>query len=213
MPTNISIRFLTGRAHLHHWQAHHSDGKVDWPPSPWRLLRALVAAAGSGLTTLPDPIAPSLLDTDGGGDVLPLSRLTALLCAISAPPDIWLPRTSGGHTRHFLPIHKDHTVKNSGSAVFDTFACISKDTPIAFHWPLVSLDQEKRDDLARILRRLTYFGRAESWCEATASVALPPELKADVTHWCCRCIEAACKPRSEERRVGKECRSRWSPYH
>src|SRR5256885_5773150 len=24
---------------------------------------------------------------------------------------------------------------------------------------------------------------------------------------------AACWPRSEERRVGKECRSRWSPYH
>src|SRR5260221_11629198 len=23
----------------------------------------------------------------------------------------------------------------------------------------------------------------------------------------------ACTPRSEERRVGKECRSRWSPYH
>src|SRR5688572_33294123 len=22
-----------------------------------------------------------------------------------------------------------------------------------------------------------------------------------------------CRPRSEERRVGKECRSRWSPYH
>ena len=25
--------------------------------------------------------------------------------------------------------------------------------------------------------------------------------------------EAAKKGRSEERRVGKECRSRWSPYH
>ena len=25
--------------------------------------------------------------------------------------------------------------------------------------------------------------------------------------------EAALKQRSEERRVGKECRSRWSPYH
>ena len=24
---------------------------------------------------------------------------------------------------------------------------------------------------------------------------------------------AACEARSEERRVGKECRSRWSPYH
>ena len=25
--------------------------------------------------------------------------------------------------------------------------------------------------------------------------------------------ESPCVPRSEERRVGKECRSRWSPYH
>ena len=26
-------------------------------------------------------------------------------------------------------------------------------------------------------------------------------------------IICVCDPRSEERRVGKECRSRWSPYH
>src|SRR5687768_12678134 len=26
-------------------------------------------------------------------------------------------------------------------------------------------------------------------------------------------IKARCRLRSEERRVGKECRSRWSPYH
>ena len=26
-------------------------------------------------------------------------------------------------------------------------------------------------------------------------------------------VNAEGKPRSEERRVGKECRSRWSPYH
>src|SRR3990172_1100943 len=53
MPTAISIRFLTGRAHLHPWDTHHSEGRVDWPPAPWRLLRALVAVAGRGLTTLP----------------------------------------------------------------------------------------------------------------------------------------------------------------
>src|SRR5256885_10448184 len=29
----------------------------------------------------------------------------------------------------------------------------------------------------------------------------------------CRLAAAALDPRSEERRVGKECRSRWSPYH
>ena len=28
-----------------------------------------------------------------------------------------------------------------------------------------------------------------------------------------KCIEDGLKARSEERRVGKECRSRWSPYH
>ena len=28
-----------------------------------------------------------------------------------------------------------------------------------------------------------------------------------------RVMGLADKPRSEERRVGKECRSRWSPYH
>ena len=27
------------------------------------------------------------------------------------------------------------------------------------------------------------------------------------------CSSSADKTRSEERRVGKECRSRWSPYH
>ena len=26
-------------------------------------------------------------------------------------------------------------------------------------------------------------------------------------------LDALCRARSEERRVGKECRSRWSPYH
>src|SRR5215217_2851937 len=35
------------------------------------------------------------------------------------------------------------------------------------------------------------------------------------TTWCCTsCWPTCCRgQRSEERRVGKECRSRWSPYH
>src|SRR5256885_8785374 len=43
------------------------------------------------------------------------------------------------------------------------------------------------------------------------SVRLPVFDKSKVT----RGVEAAIFPttRSEERRVGKECRSRWSPYH
>src|SRR5258708_2037948 len=33
------------------------------------------------------------------------------------------------------------------------------------------------------------------------------------TRWWPAACEPACSCRSEERRVGKECRSRWSPYH
>src|SRR2546430_7631036 len=32
-------------------------------------------------------------------------------------------------------------------------------------------------------------------------------------HGCTRGVWPVCRHRSEERRVGKECRSRWSPYH
>ena len=49
-------------------------------------------------------------------------------------------------------------------------------------------ETEKRD----------YIQRVDKWTEETF-----PELMAHAESWM----------RSEERRVGKECRSRWSPYH
>ena len=194
MPLYISIRFLTGRAHLHHWHAHHSDGKVDWPPSPWRLLRALVAVAGTGLTSLPEPLDESISDT--ADDPLPVSRLADVLAMLAASPNIWLPRTGGGHTRQFLP----KEFKSTGSAVFDTFATVSKETPIVFEWTEVDgiTGDARFTDLQTLLRRLTYFGRAESWCDATANTEPPPELKPDVSHWCCLALEPGVKPTERE---------------
>ena len=198
MALTISISFLTGRAHLHHWQAHHSDGKVDWPPSPWRFLRALVAAAGSGLTSLPEPLDAKIEPT--AGDDLPVTRLANLLGALAYPPIIWLPRTGGGHTRQFLPRHAGGTVKSTGSAVFDTFATISKRTPVVFEWADAassSVDQ-KFADLQTLLRRLNYFGRAESWCDATASLERPVTLIPERTHWRCVCLTDGTKPAGRE---------------
>jgi len=194
MPLYIAIRFLTGRAHLHHWHAHHSDGKVDWPPSPWRLLRALVAAAGTGLTSLPEPLDESISDTSD--DLLPVSRIADVLARLAAPPKIWLPRTGGGHTRQFLP----KEFKSTGSAVFDTFATVSKETPIVFEWAAANCGtgDVRFSDLQTVLRRLAYFGRAESWCDATAHTERPPELKPDVSHWCCLALEPGGKPNGRE---------------
>jgi hypothetical protein len=198
MPLTISIRFLTGRAHLHHWQAHHSDGRVDWPPSPWRLLRALVAAAGSGLTSLPEPLDTTIADLPD--DILHASRLANLLAALANPPVIWLPRTGGGHTRQFLPRHAGGTVKPTGSVVFDTFATVSKETPVVFEWPRVHFTpgDSRFSDLQILLRRLTYFGRAESWCDAAASLAMPGGVKRAETHWPCVCLENDLKPEGRE---------------
>ncbi|MDY0041904.1 MAG: hypothetical protein RBS57_16445, partial [Desulforhabdus sp.] len=230
MSVTISIQFLTGRAHLHHWQAHHSDGKVDWPPSPWRLLRALVAVAGRGLTTLPEvdyiastgkkPKAPrkrpialgppvdyvSLPDNWHAAesiDIIPLSRLTALLASLSCAPEVWLPKTSGGHTRQFFPIHEGRIVRPTGSAIFDSFAVVQKDQAICYHWPNIVLEprDQRLKDLEVILQRMTYFGRAESWCQASVILAAPGDIDGVhhyVTHWPCICLEDGSRPPGRE---------------
>lgn len=287
MSLTISIRFLTGRAHLHPWQAHHSEGKVEWPPSQWRLLRALVAVAGRGLTSLPHPdeeppsrpepvvgvpgmskpkergvppeakkklsfskakqtlaLKQQLTDAeadawkaanpvegfadalerlrelaaapepvamaDVASDEIPLSRLARLLHAVSVPPTIWLPKTSGGHTRQYLPIHEGGMIKNTGSAVFDTFATIRKDQPLLFHWPSQELDEHQQADLKLLLDRMTYFGRTESWCRAEAHTCALEDITAEgsdgivpgQTHWQCVCIEE----RSHATPTGKDYR-------
>lgn len=228
MSLAISLRFLTGRAHLHPWQTHHSEGRVEWPPSHWRLLRALVAVAGRGLTTLPvpdffadpgrkprktkknpNPAWPpegfnALPDNFAGDteDEIPLSRLAALLHALSATPTIWLPKSGGGHTRQYFPIHK--------STVFDTFATVRKDQPTLFHWYGVDLNDHQLQELRLLLGRMTYFGRAESWCDASVHTVALPEIEADglskidpnETHWECRCIDEDehAEPEGEEYR-------------
>jgi len=266
VPTAISIRFLTGRAHLHPWDTHHSEGRVDWPPAPWRLLRALVAVAGRGLTALPmwdatppprpvpeapfagtlskrgvpagardklsfskakgrltlreplsddeaaawtranpaaeftaalaelrrrealpDPVAmPNVAE-----DAVPVSRLAALLGRLAEAPEIWLPRTSVGHTRHFFTIHESGVTRTTGSAVFDTFAVVDKAQPVVFLWPAVEIDEGQREDLRGLLKRLAYFGRAESWCATEYSPTPPAEAELGRTHWRAICWEDA----------------------
>ena len=39
------------------------------------------------------------------------------------------------------------------------------------------------------------------------------EIKTKINKWDLMKLKSFCTARSEERRVGKECRSRWSPYH
>ena len=53
-----------------------------------------------------------------------------------------------------------------------------------------------------------YGGLANTWDYGPLGVELKNNVK---RAWWKKFVQE--NPRSEERRVGKECRSRWSPYH
>ena len=52
---------------------------------------------------------------------------------------------------------------------------------------------------------------SRSWPTMYSTKVLRAEAKSRAS--ACQRAASCASPRSEERRVGKECRSRWSPYH
>src|SRR5690606_1950215 len=80
---NIVLHFPAGRYHATPWGRHVNEGDVEWPPSPLRLLRALLAVGFNrlGWAAVPD-VGRRLLEA--------LSRV---------PPVFHLPPASAAHTR------------------------------------------------------------------------------------------------------------------
>lgn len=158
MPT-LSIRFIGGHYHATPWDKAQNEGAVEWPPSPWRLLRALIATGYAKLPEwqegTPPPLARSLIE-----------RLAAVL------PSYRLPPATGAHTRHYLPVSGTTTLVLDARAVVGT-----GHAPLLVHWPVEPTPEEQAlfDTLAA---RLGYLGRAESWteCETTASPASAPSV-------------------------------------
>jgi CRISPR-associated protein Csb2 len=175
----ISFRFLTGRYHATPWGRHVNEGAVEWPPSPWRILRAMIAAWKRTVPKIAEAEVKPILE-----------KLAA------KPPEFVLPPASTGHTRHFMPL-KDKKpdpkqnrdvieraalagiprelirIKNP-TLVFDTFVALSRDTPVIVRWPDASLEGSQRETLACILKNLNTLGRSESWCDAALVSDLGP---------------------------------------
>ena len=150
----IAFRFLAGRFHATPWGQHVNEGQPEWPPSPWRLLRALVATWKRALPGLPE------------------ERVSALIAKLTCPPGFRLPRATLAHSRHYMPTIEGGRYKST--LVFDTFAALSPGNPVVAVWPEVALESDERETLAALLCALPYLGRAESWVEARLDEA-PPE--------------------------------------
>lgn len=142
----VSLRFLAGRYHATPWGRHVNEGAVEWPPSPWRILRAMVAA---WKRTLPE---------------LEQEQVEPILRALATLPQFVLPPASTGHTRHYMPWFKKGP--EDRTLVFDAFVVVRRDAMLVINWPDAALDDTQRQILGRILANLNTLGRSESWCEA-----------------------------------------------
>ncbi len=141
----IALRFPCGRFHATPWGRHVNEGAVEWPPSPWRFMRALIATWHlKNKEHISEQTMRGLIET------LAVAR-----------PSFWMPPASTGHTRHYMPFNEGRNEKTT--KVFDTF--VHSGEPMRVFWP-VHLDETARGAFEALLSHLGYFGRGESIVDA-----------------------------------------------
>ena len=111
MSLAIALSFPGGRYHATGWGRHVNEAAPDWPPAPWRLLRAFAAVWKRTLA----------------GDALVNEHLPSALAKLTAPPVYKLPPATLAHTRSYL------TQKIKGESpdlVFDGFIALTPDVEV-----------------------------------------------------------------------------------
>lgn len=152
---HLEFRFPGGRYHATPWGHHVNEGLVEWPPSPWRLVRAFIATAYTKLgVTDPVPLEH------------PLRKLVAALAAQT--PSYLAAPCPATHSRHYMPLGgKD----GKTTLVLDTCAVPGAE-PLIVSWA-VELDEVCLELLNQIVGAMGYLGRAESWVEGRLIPATP----------------------------------------
>ncbi|MCA9088029.1 MAG: type I-U CRISPR-associated protein Cas5/Cas6 [Planctomycetaceae bacterium] len=147
MPT-IEISFPGGRYHATPWGHHVNEGQIEWPPCPWRLLRALIAAGFNtqGWTEIPET-ARSLIE-----------KLASTL------PEYELPQVSVAHSRHYMPTGELSKGTEKTTLVFDTWANVANGQ-MRVRWDC-ELNESESELFRRLVEAVGYLGRSESWIDA-----------------------------------------------
>src|SRR5437764_3077025 len=146
MAVTVQLRFPAGRYHATPWGRHVNEGVPEWPPSPWRLLRALVATWRRKCPDLSEVAVRRLLEQ------------------LVHPPRFHLPPARVAHTRHYMPWEKKGPADRT--LVFDTFVAIGRRDAVLVHWPDATLSPDDHHTLAQLIGNLTTLGRAEGWVHA-----------------------------------------------
>jgi CRISPR-associated protein Csb2 len=139
--TVLELSFPAGRYHATPWGRHVNEGAVEWPPSPWRIVRALIATWYLKAREIPE------------------GTIRALTDSLSQPPVFHLPCAATAHTRHYMPYNEGKNEKTT--KVFDTFIQLAEKDVVLVAWD-VTLPPDQLNALKMLASRLGYFGRAES---------------------------------------------------
>ncbi len=145
MPVAIRITLPFGRYSATPWGQHVNEGSVEWPPSPWRLARAMVASWHAH--------HPSLKEEE-------VAEALSLLCE---PPAYRLPKSSRGVTRHYMPSskHQSHDRGKNTALVLNSFVTTNRGDAVTLF-----INSGAKPSQVEVLRRLastlSYVGRAES---------------------------------------------------
>jgi CRISPR-associated protein Csb2 len=153
----IEQRFPLGRFHATRWkQNFFEDPHGEWPPSPWRFLRALAARWAQLRRERGD-------EDDKPRDAL-LNALAARLPAFQLPEATW----RGTPLRQYVPTKVDW-IKNPAfrqpgkTLVPDAYRVISPEDAVYWKWDFPE-PFAYRKLLTELLKRMLYFGRAETAC-------------------------------------------------
>ena len=148
MSTTLEVCFISGRVHGTPWGASHNEGRIEFPPSPWRLTRALIATWFERANEIDEAV---------------IRRLVERLASVS--PRFYVPPFAGAHVRHYFPESAYKVGSRKGTAkVLDAFAAVDPNVPLIVEWD-VELPSDERSALATLVDRMPYIGRAESLVE------------------------------------------------
>ncbi len=148
-PVVITVRltFPAGRYHATPWGRHVNEGVPEWPPSPYRLLRALYDVWQRKCFDLPAEDVRQVLESLAG-----------------SLPQFVLPGATATHTRSYLSSNApDPTDKN---LVFDSFLVFERPHACYLSWPEIVLSEGDCVTLGLLLAHLNYLRRSESWVQA-----------------------------------------------
>ena len=148
MTTVLQLEFPWGRYHATPWGRNVNEGLPEWPPSPWRVLRALFATW---------KIRCAHLQAE---------NVAAVLSQLAGSPTIHVPAMKSAHLRHYMPQIDHRSVgKPSTTITFDPFAVMNPGEPIFIEWE-VEMTGSQQKALDHMADALSYLGRSESICEA-----------------------------------------------